>query len=616
LYPSGSGDRAASLADVRKVAVEFMGNQTTAAGRASLEFAKALADLESGEEAALLELERLARHAGSNQIRVLAASNLARALANDGQQSRTKTAIDLLEQTVSKDSSFAPQLALSRIEVELARLESNKAPNKEKELSALVQQAQALGKNYGDYWRTRAEALLVGKLSSDSVSDSQLAVDLLLAEARQLWAKGDPESMQDAAKRLLKGRDAQAAQGKASAAITLSNQAATLFRELKDWNNAVDAVRQTSIQFSTDPNAAQAHKWAIDAHVPRLREKISDAAQRELYVELLREQIRLWPDADVSRDSKRMLRDWCLGQGMRVTYVDALIESLPESKIVDLGQSTVLECAEQTLQLPNDVRTKVVDGLLTGEVLPSQHLLYQLSKQMARAVAILSDLSTSDFCRSSSTRQQNWSEFEDRSAGLQPGLLGDFLECAADVGRIQLQLPINQASPGWNKLADSSRAALVVALVDALDCLEPQAKIGYWTKLGLDKDWSKFDTKGYSPAVEVAAARVAIWSGDSTAGDQLKLRAEKERRDGQVQLMHAYWRADQRDWGAAKKIVTQLAGLSKAGSRLQLSAKWAMMRFQIASGETVEAVQAAKLLIASQPGLDSIWLARFNAIAK
>lgn len=102
---------------------------------------------------------------------------------------------------------------------------------------------------------------------------------------------------------------------------------------------------------------------------------------------------------------------------------------------------------------------------------------------------------------------------------------------------------------------------------------------------------------------------------NSSAGEQLKLRAEKERRDGQVQLMYAYWRADQRDWVTAKKIVTQLAGLSKAGSPLQLSAKWALMRFQIASGETNEAAKAAKLLIASQPTLDPLWLARFNAIA-
>jgi hypothetical protein len=620
LYPIGSDDRAAALAKVRTTAAEFLRTRSDPAGRASLQFAEAIAELESGDKAALKKLEQLAQRAESLQVRLLAASSLARALARDGQQSRAKIALDLLEQTAAIDASLMPQLVLARIEVALARLEASKAPGQEAELSELVKQAQQLGATYGDYWRTRAEALLVGKLSSESVSDSQLAMDLLLAEVKQLTAKGDKPSLQAAAKKLLQGRDSQAALGKGSAAIKLSSLAATLFRELEAWEDAITALQATTVQFAADSTAAEAHLWVVRDQSQLLRQAPTDNLQREAYVKVLKQQLRLWPEATASQEAKQWLRNWCLASGQpanyRALYAESLLEMLPACKNSELGQSLVLECCEQTLQLSAVDRENMLGKWLPSVDSRAKYPLAAVSKQAALAVVILADVNTSEFPRAGSSRQQNWTEYEENRRSLDPGLLSDFFHCTADIGRAQLELPSNQVSKGWNQLSDTTRASLTVALVDAMDSMEKAARIAFFSSLNLDKNWAGFDRNRLSPSTAAATLRVAHWLGDPTAGRQLKELSEKQRRDGNVQLMYAYWLAEQGDWVNAKHSVTQLAGLSAAGSPLQLSARWALMRFQVASGEQAQAGQAAQQLLASQPNLNPRWLERFKRIAK
>lgn len=614
LYPIDSEDRAASLAEVRTIAIQFLRTRTDAEGRAALEYAAALAELESGDQAALTKLEQLSLGAESLQIRMLAASSLARSLARSGQQSRARLALDILRQIAALDTSLVPQSILTQIEVSMIRLESGKAPGSESDLAELVKQAQQLGTTYGDYWRMRAEAILVGKLSSNSVSDSKLAMDLLLAEVRQLTAKGDAASVRAAAEKLLQGRDAQATQGRAAAAILLARQAASLFRTLEAWEDAVNAVQDTAVRFPEEATAADAHLSAVEAQIPRLKQDISNAEQRKLYVQLLQQQIRLWPESAASQQAKRWLREWCWGQGQRRLYVESILEMMPACKNSDLGQLLVLECSEQTLQLNPSERAEVIDKWLNSIDGPTKYPLAAIAQQAAFATVILADVISLDFPRSDSTRQRNWTDFDVRARGLNAGLISEYLECAADVARVQLQLPASQASASWNQLNDSSRAAMVVALVDALDAVDSQPRKAYLSSFNLDKDWAGFDKAALSPTAAAAAERIAYWLSDASAGERLKKLAEKHRRDGSVQLIYAYWLAEREDWGSAKKIVTQLAGLSATASSLQLTARWALMRFQMASGESSSAAKAARLLLASQPNLDSSWVARLKAI--
>ncbi len=145
LYPVGSDDRAAALAEVKTTATEFLRSRADGSGRASLQLAQAIAELESGDPAALNTLEQLALHPDHPQVRILAASHVARALAAEGQESRARNALAVVQQIAGTDPSLAPLFGLSQIEVTLAMLEKTPAAQREKEMAQLVQLARAMG---------------------------------------------------------------------------------------------------------------------------------------------------------------------------------------------------------------------------------------------------------------------------------------------------------------------------------------------------------------------------------------------------------------------------------------------------------------------------------------
>ncbi len=618
LYPVASEDRAAALAEVRTTAADFLKrSRADDPTRSSLQLAQAVAELESGDAAALIKLEQLAQTADQPQIRMLAASNLARSLASEGQESRARIALDLLERTAKEEPSLTPQLVLSRIEVTLARLEKSQGNKNEKEMSELVHQAQELGSQYGDYWRTRAEALLVGRLSSSSVNDSQLAMDLLIAEVRQLVAQGDANSMRDAASKLLQGRDAQAAGSRGAAAISLATKAAALFNELKEWDSLIQAVQGTAVQFAKDSGAAEAHLLAIQAQIEQIKLSPEEIKLRTAYIDLLRQHLKLWPDSESSQKAKQWLKDWCLGTKQRVAYIESLQDAIEANTGANITQDWLLECCEQTLLLPSGDRWKIASRWVkqsVGETATDNSKYAAWIQKAAASIAILSDVSTIGFIREGNDREKNWSEFTRLANPSEESPLSAYFNCVRDIGTIQNVGQLTTAA-NWNGLTESTRLILMIPLVDAINALEPDRRVAVWKSLQLSANWIKFDGVLPDPSTQAAQLQIAIWMGDSAANEQLKAVAEKHPRDGTVKLMYCYHLASSGDPANAKKVAAQLAGLSASGSPTQLSAKWCLMRLQRDSGEAAEAAKSAKLLLATSPTLDALWKSRFEKIA-
>ncbi len=199
------------------------------------------------------------------------------------------------------------------------------------------------------------------------MSDAKLGMDLLLAEVRQLIAKGDPDSYRQAAKKLIAGRDAQADGGRGEGAIDLAVKAAAIFRELKDWDQAVEVIEPVAMKFANLNTASDAHLAAIEAQVEKLKQSIQDAAVRTRYVTLLKQQMKLWPEAEATDKAKGWLYDWCVGQNQAKIYVEALAEAIVQCKDADLMDRFLLEFCEQTMLLPAQDRWAILAGWLRSQ---------------------------------------------------------------------------------------------------------------------------------------------------------------------------------------------------------------------------------------------------------
>ncbi|MFO0942809.1 MAG: hypothetical protein U0930_18895 [Pirellulales bacterium] len=187
------------------------------------------------------------------QVRVLAASHVAKALAQQGQESQARSALAVVEQVASGDPSLAPLAGLSQIEVTLALLERTPAAQRERQMAQLVQLSRSMGESRMDVLETCFWCRYCLQ-HSGSVNDPKLGMDLLIVEVRQLIAKGDQESYRQATKKLIAGRDNQSESGRGEQAIDLAIKAAAIFRELKDWDQAVEVIEPIC---SSSPNSTQ-----------------------------------------------------------------------------------------------------------------------------------------------------------------------------------------------------------------------------------------------------------------------------------------------------------------------------------------------------------------------
>ncbi len=180
VYKSGSPDSIAAATEiVTRTAAAATRSGGDAASRDLVAIAQAVAELEFGDrEAALSVLERLSREGTTQAVRIRAATSAIEWLTGHGDAARA----DQVLRQLAVATGEVPELELARIEIALAQTAAMSEEQRGLKIAALVQNAQSLGDQFGEYWRNRAEALLIaggGERIGKSASS-----ELMLAEVR------------------------------------------------------------------------------------------------------------------------------------------------------------------------------------------------------------------------------------------------------------------------------------------------------------------------------------------------------------------------------------------------------------------------------------------------
>lgn len=658
LYPEESEDRAAALAEVRRKADEFLITRKDTSGRESLLLAKAIADLESGESQAVEQLENLVQTGTQSSVRILAASHLGRYFAKQRQTSRARVIQQIAAKLAQQDPTVAPLAELVEFEIELLGLDQLASTELATAQSSLVARSLDLGKKYGDYWRTRAEALLIKRLKSESVSDSQSAVDLVIAEVRQLTARGDDDSMRAAVNKLKQAIAASVDRGRSESALALSKQAAAILRRLNARTEAIGLIEPVVLQFSKDTQAAAVHRWMIESlAVEALKQSPQNAERRSDYIRLLRQQLVRWPESESSEVAREWLSDWCSNVAKRDYYIRTLQLAVDQCSQVEKTHDYLLEICLEILQLPHDKRQALVaDWLSEAEQTPSS--TFDAKRQTALIVVVLSDLSWTGSIIPDADAGKNLKELE-RIQAASVGPLSFFSRCAMDIAEIQSNQPRQQplsstglTNASWYAIEPRYRMLLAVPLIDALDLLDSSTATGHWTRLGLDVTWlesleeyqkvikaGRGDSKAQGQSSQqaqqwilqqAAIERLRFKLGDPSAISRLRDLVDAHPRTGPLRLMLSAQlielarqaKAGQPgDYGGAsavetlnesRKGLTQLAALAPSGSSLQLAARYALVRALQLSDQKEESQRLIKLTLVTQPNLSLKWKQRFE----
>ncbi len=192
-YALGTPDRLAALADVDRTAGEVLQRaQPDWSSQDELMVAQATAGLEVGRRNASLNVllsilrgkiptdvnqataspappntsptaSQTVSQTVSPRTRLRAGEVIIEALCQANELAPTSTILQLMAAQYD-----GPEVNLSRMRVELVRLQAMPSNEREAALRSIVQQAEEMGKRYGNYWRNRSEALLVAYAASSS----------------------------------------------------------------------------------------------------------------------------------------------------------------------------------------------------------------------------------------------------------------------------------------------------------------------------------------------------------------------------------------------------------------------------------------------------------------
>lgn len=628
LYLEGTADRSASLAEVGVLARDVL---SRTGGdwpmRSALLLAQASASLESGDDSAIIALQKLMSQAEvPPRIRLLAGLALARAHSRRGQLSLGTSVLDGLEELTSETNELAANWKFAKIELaywELKQLAIDQRPDA---LRKLAEQTKELGTLHGDYWRTRAEGLLVSGLSSQEVPDTQLARDLLLAEVRQLTAAGQIEL---ACGKLTLARDIETRAGNGESALELSNMAAVLFRHIERWEEAANAIEKTAYLFHQSKLAPDAHLLAIRDRAETIRVKGESMPTTQAYQKSLEEHLRLWPHSISARQVEIWLRELILTRGGRRQLIDSLVNILSTASPplnVDNQLSMLLE--QCVLFSEPSGLAGILDELesRTDFVSREVHIACRAAVYSAWALTDgggLADWNPPDVLEERHRFLHEWLTAEPVKS---PSVYSPMATALAmDCFRLDTSLP-KDIVPDFNALSPEMRISVGPMIVALLDAGNESDRRDAWSAAGLHAEWASSTLGSKSPDTsrmlkerpicQAALARIAILLGDSEQLDALHQLAQQHSKNGTVQLMLANCLLQQQQVAEAKQLATKVAAMSQPGRVLHWSARWCLIRALLQEGRTEEAVKTARLMIATQPGMNQVWNNRFEEIAR
>lgn len=627
LYEPGSSDSIAAATEVDKRAEEvFSRSSDEWATREQLIAARAVAQLELGKaDQALRVLEGLARDSANPQTRIRAAMIAIERLASEGATSRAQPLLTHLEK-----AGAGAELALARLQLALADVPASSPEAKQRALNQLVNQAKQIGNEHGDYWRNRAEALLVGAVSSTSVENSTLALDLMLVEVRQLLANDDSAA---AIQKLLQFRNNEAAAGRGANAIQLASKAWALLGREGQWAEAAAALQPTLEKFPNATGAAEAHLFVISAREQMLRSDVKNSAYAAAYEDALRNQLQTWPDAIVSDESEAMLAKWLLQQGKRVEYLGILQMRWQAALEPEVVRRSTQQWLEQVLQLSGEVERLLAIERLRAANPKSKPAELATSTEVALLVAeAFSSWPTGE--RASAIQQQlavlrrqlpaPAQLPADDSSAEPSAALDQQLILAAELlhairGEKRDLLPNLLAAWKPSDLPAGLRLGLTQAWVDAIDQTALPQQRGWIDGLKVDEAWVAALGDSPNPIHRAIGQRFVAWQTNASEGlSGLEKLCGENPRDGnlRLQLAQALVASGLNRLPESTMIAKQIAASSAPASELNLAARWRIVRNALLGGDGALAAQSARIVLATLPEEDTIWRQRFESAAK
>lgn len=613
-YSKGSRDRIAAATNVSSIAQAALARVPREwPARASLLVALATANLELGQRSdALKELQRLYAEAASPLVQTRVATTIIDALISDGDLDSAKKWLETLVST-----GDGPNTQLSRMRVRLAETTALAGEDKQTAMRQLVDMTKSIGDRYGDYWRGRADALVVGQIGDlgDSIGSRELGTELVLAEVRQLLAaKNDSEAI----KKLMAATLTAKASGELAQSIEFAVQSYALLVKKREWLQATDALMPLSAELATTNGASEAHWLAIRGLRQALQSQPASDEWKRRYEAALVEQIRLWPDSTESEIAAQWLETWLLGLAnatslLHVLETRALESSKPETKSASLRR-WLLILAERVPEgdaMPH--RQWLVQQLVSGKL--------RDAKPTAEVVSVASSVLT----RWPSREQQRELYAPLRAASGLP---------LSDVDRqslIAVQI-LNATRAGELNLASDLRKSWIpqslsapllrtwaTRLVDAVD-EQPFEEHVRWQPIvkGLPP-WNELLAENPSLASIAASWRVIAWEGkQDLARTELTALMEKYPREGtlRLQLAHLLAEAGQASFAEALRLARQVATGSKKSSPQFIEARWLELRLLLASGKSDEARKIAAQTLLTQEIPSGVWLERLSSVAK
>lgn len=618
VYQSGSPDRIAAATEiVTRTATAATRSGGDAASRDLIAIAQAIADLEFGDrDASLSTLERLASEGTTQTVRIRSATSAIDWLAGQGDATRAE---QVLRQLAIAPGSEVPELELARIQIALANLQTSPEANRDPTVNALVQRAQSLGDRFGEYWRNRAEAMLIA--GGGETAGLSASPELMLAEIRQLLASGNEER---AIARLLEFRDAEAEAERGENAIMLASQAAALLQRQERWSESIAAIESPTLRFANLSSSAKAHRLAVWGAAQSLR---SDASEERIaqYESAMLRQLRMWPNAVETDEVTRWLTDWLVGKRRRHELVIELANRGLATTSADMASQAFSQWLGQVFRLTQEQRFQAIEAFQQAidkstsanrTAAGSVHILAETLHRWSTAEQ-LADL------------QERLSRMEREANPIAPqngntALANAAIQAAQLVmaaRRSDREFLRTEASSNWPSYPwpESIKAAILLALVEALDELPADEQVAWVNRIGLDKNWLTSILSQPEVLDQSLAWRWLAWlEGPDEALVELQSQVDAHPADGRLRLLLAQLHVSRGTTAYAEstRLARFVAANTPAGSDLNLAARWQVCKNLIQQGEQQAAREAAELLLAAQPLPPSIWRDRFDRLTK
>ncbi len=625
LYPRDSSDRIASATEVdQQAAAILQRTEPDWASRAQLQVAAATARLELGQQSAgLRELERLAVSADNRQARHRAALTAIEELTYSPTESAqgTSQAGGHIAARISRGHALLASLQsdgtgaeveLASLQLSLAALPHMDEADKPTALQALVAQSQQLGRQYGAYWQSRAEALMVGPITATS-GEHALSTDLMMVAVRQLLAAGDVAA---AVGKLLDFRDREAAAGRGESALRSASQAAALLQRQHDWTAAAEALISASRKFADLPIAAESHRQALYYWSQALRATPDDPLLSERYTQLLKQQLAQWPEAPATDEVAGWLSQWLVQAGKRGELADVWLQRASRCTQPELAEQALLDWLGEVLHLEDAAEVQRQLAALAQVRDAAQLPLSASTSEALQWIASVTATEPTD----EQLRQaaQNLSRLQsDAAAWKQLALAVRWLWALRQLQPVEkLSADLLQWQP--DQLPTTIQQGLAPRLIAAID-ETPTAEHAKWAqRMQLGDRWRESLLESRSLRVLAAGYRLLAWRVDASAGlDGLTELARKAGRGGgavQLQLANALADSGPNRWQESSVVAKTIVARTAAGSELNWQARWRLVKNHVLLGEADEARKMAQLWLATAPADAGLWIDRFEGV--